>query len=516
MLLITCIFIFLITIPIAAIKRHYTWEVTYEYKSLDCYKKLAVAINGMTLGPTISAVQGDTIAVDVINNLLMENVAIHWHGIRQRGTPWSDGTGGVTQCAIMPGEKYTYTFEVDRVGTYMYHSHYGMQREGGLYGMINVSIPGVTEPFNYDADHGIILSDWYHHLAYDQSTALSSIPFQWIGEPQSLLINGKGNYNCSGLTPGICNSTNPQCSPSTLTDHEMTIIEADRQYVEPFVTKNLFIYSGETYSVLVIANQDPSKNYWTTINVVTIFNYLPNHFLQPPPTNPPIGPIWNDTNSQLNQSLTIKARKGFIITPPRKPDKIIVLPNAQNTINGYLRRSLNNVSHTLPTTPYLIALKQNMSDVFDPSPPPEDYNSTNFDIYTVENNTNAILSTSIYKLQFNSIVDIILQNANSMMRNVLGYGEGKFNLLRDVEKYNLVDPIMKNTVALHPYGWVTLRFQADNLGVWLFHCHIEAHFFLGMLVVFESNVEKVGDIPKINYGCGKNQSHGLAIVFINL
>ncbi|MBA0717595.1 hypothetical protein Golax_005396 [Gossypium laxum] len=98
----------------------------------------------------------------------------------------------------------------------MYHSHYGMQR-GGLYGMINVSVPGVTDPFNYDADHGIILSDWYHHSACDQSTALSSIPFQWIGEPQSLLINGKGNYNCSGLTPGICNSTNPQCSPSTLT-----------------------------------------------------------------------------------------------------------------------------------------------------------------------------------------------------------------------------------------------------------------------------------------------------------
>ncbi|KAA3462024.1 Multicopper oxidase, type 1 [Gossypium australe] len=87
-------------------------EVTYEYKSLDCYKKLAVAINGMTPGPTISAVQGDTIVVDVINNLLMENVAIHWHGIRQRGTPWSDGTDGVTQCAIMPGLGHTCTIHI--------------------------------------------------------------------------------------------------------------------------------------------------------------------------------------------------------------------------------------------------------------------------------------------------------------------------------------------------------------------------------------------------------------------
>ncbi|XVE86735.1 hypothetical protein DITRI_Ditri18aG0057500 [Diplodiscus trichospermus] len=556
MLLVTCIFISFVTVPTEAIDRHYTWDVTYQYKSLDCYKKLAIAINGLTPGPTISAVQGDTIIVDVINNLLMENVAIHWHGIRQRGTPWSDGTDGVTQCAIMPGETYRYKFVVDRAGTYMYHSHYGMQREAGLYGMINVSLPvGVSEPFKYDVDRGIILSDWYHRSAYDQSTGLSSVPFEWIGEPQSLLINGRGNYNCSGLAHGVCNSTNPQCSPSTLTvisgktyrlrlasltslsalsfqieDHEMTVVEADGQFVEPFVTRNLFIYSGETYSVLVTANQDPSRNYWTSINVISrkpktpnglaIFNYYPNHFHKSPPTNPPAGPLWNDTQLQINQSLGVKARQGFIVTPPEKPDRVIVLLNTQNKVNGYIRWSLNNVSHSLPSTPYLIALKENMADVFDPTPPPEDYDSPNFDIYSVANNTNANSSTSIYRLQFNSTVDVILQNANIMTANVsethpwhlhghdfwvLGYGEGKFNLSRDIEKYNLVDPIMKNTVALHPYGWTALRFQADNPGVWLFHCHIEAHFYLGMLVVFESGVEKVGNIPKSNYGCGKTK-----------
>ena len=67
----------------------------------------------------------------------------------------------------------------------MYHSHYGMQRESGLYGMISASLPvGVSEPFNYDLDRGIILSDWYHRTAYEQSTGLSSIPFEWIDEPQ--------------------------------------------------------------------------------------------------------------------------------------------------------------------------------------------------------------------------------------------------------------------------------------------------------------------------------------------
>ncbi|KAF2293080.1 hypothetical protein GH714_036259 [Hevea brasiliensis] len=330
----------------------------------------------MTPGPAIDAVQGDTIIVNVINNLVMENVAIHWHGIRQIGTQWSDGTDGVTQCATMPGDTFTYKFVVDRAGTYMYHSHYGMQRESGLYGIIRVSLPNRQPepfPFPYDYDRDIILGDWYHHNPYEQ--------------PRTCL-----RYLFSGL--------------ENLS----------------FQIENLYIYSGETFSVLVNATQDPTRNYWATIYVVSrkpatpdglaIFNYYPNHFHKLPPTVPPPGPLWNDTDSRINQSLAIKALQGHVESPPKTSDRVIVLLNTQNTIDGKYRWSLNNVSHSLPTTPYLIALKENMSDVFDQTPPPENYNP-DYDIFNVANNTNATSSTSIYRLIFNSTVDIILQNANT-------------------------------------------------------------------------------------------------------
>ena len=72
-------------------------------------------------------------------------------------------------------------------GTYLYHAHYGMQREAGLYGMIKVSLPeGQSEPFAYDFDRSILLTDWYHKSTYDQAVGLSSIPFGWVGEPQVL------------------------------------------------------------------------------------------------------------------------------------------------------------------------------------------------------------------------------------------------------------------------------------------------------------------------------------------
>ena len=63
--------------------RHYRWEVKYEFKSPDCFRKLVITINGRSPGPSILAQQGDTVIVDLKNSLVTENVAIHWHGIRQ-------------------------------------------------------------------------------------------------------------------------------------------------------------------------------------------------------------------------------------------------------------------------------------------------------------------------------------------------------------------------------------------------------------------------------------------------
>lgn len=35
----------------------------------------------------------------------------------QIGTPWFDGTEGVTQCPVLPGDTFIYQFVVDRVSS---------------------------------------------------------------------------------------------------------------------------------------------------------------------------------------------------------------------------------------------------------------------------------------------------------------------------------------------------------------------------------------------------------------
>ena len=86
--------------------------------------------------------------------------------------------------------------------------------------------------------------------------------------------------------------------------------------------------------MLIEADQDPLRNYWMTTNVVGrppnttqglgFLNYYQNHPRRSPPTVPPAGPIWNDTEPRLAQSRAIKAHHDFIVTPPTTSDRAIV------------------------------------------------------------------------------------------------------------------------------------------------------------------------------------------------
>jgi len=42
-------------------------------------------------------------------------------------------------------------------------------------------------------------------------------------------------------------------------------------------------------------------------------------------------------------------------------------------------------------------------------------------------------------------------------------------------------PMRRDTFVLRPEGHIVLRFQANNPGVWLFHCHIEWHVDQGLI-----------------------------------
>ncbi|KAK1387057.1 L-ascorbate oxidase [Heracleum sosnowskyi] len=460
------------------------WTVEYMHWSPDCIESVVMGINGNFPGPTITATAGDLINIELTNHLHTEGVVIHWHGITQKGTPWADGTASISQCAINAGETFVYSFTVEKAGTFFYHGHYGMQRSAGLYGALIVSqVEPLREPFSYDEEFTLLLSDWWHQNVHRQEVDLSGVPIRFIGEPQAILINGRGQYACSAAAhfdgKAVCS---PKCKPEPLKvepgktyrirlasttalsslnfmiqDHKLDVVEADGNYVERFSVDDLDIYSGESYSVLLRTKEDAKGNYWISIGVrgrdsdtppaLTILNYLPTEWEKHPNSAPPVHPKWNNYTHSKSFSNKIKALnapklEGYSYKPPpEKQNRRIVLLNTQNTIKERIKWTINDISLTLPSTPYLGAIKYSLDKAFDQQSLPDRYSNPDYDIMVPPLNTAAISSSAVYNLPSDVTIDVILQNANMLKDDhseihpwhlhghdfwVLGYGEGKF------------------------------------------------------------------------------------------
>ena len=126
----------------------------------DENRKSAILVNGKYPGETIEVFENDTVSINVVNRMISEATSIHWHGIHPYETPWTDGTVGVSQAPIAPGENFTYTFKAWPAGTHYWHSHMdGMQSAKGLRGAFIVKERDVSNYPVYDEDKLVILAD---------------------------------------------------------------------------------------------------------------------------------------------------------------------------------------------------------------------------------------------------------------------------------------------------------------------------------------------------------------------
>jgi len=117
---------------------------------------IATTVNGQISAPTLHFKEGDTVTIHVTNNM-NEDTSIHWHGIILPTD--MDGVPNISFDGIKPNETFTYRFKIKQSGTYWYHSHSGFQEQTGIYGAIVIE-PKIKDPYDYDRDYVIALSDW--------------------------------------------------------------------------------------------------------------------------------------------------------------------------------------------------------------------------------------------------------------------------------------------------------------------------------------------------------------------
>ena len=259
--------------------------------------RFALTVNGSVPSPTLRWREGDTVTVRV-SNTLDEASSIHWHGILLPAS--QDGVPGLSFNGIRPGETHTYRFTVRQGGTYWYHSHTGFQEQRGMYGALIID-PIEPEPFAYDRDHVVMLSDWTdenpdrvfaklkkqsHYYNFNQPTVGDFVRdvrargvgtaladrVAWgemrmnrtdlsdvTGATYTYLMNGQAPAgNWTGLfAPGervrlrFVNGSAMSYFDVRIPGLSMRVVAADGQYVHPVSVDEFRIASGETFDVIV-------------------------------------------------------------------------------------------------------------------------------------------------------------------------------------------------------------------------------------------------------------------------
>jgi FtsP/CotA-like multicopper oxidase with cupredoxin domain len=109
-----------------------------------------------------------------LDRLIRVAIQIHWHGIHQRETPYSDGFPTQNQCAIPAGEKMKYNFTADPAGTTFWHAHFHTMSLDGLHGPLIVEEKPGSYPFQYDEERVILLTDEYGSTSWELEDYINS------------------------------------------------------------------------------------------------------------------------------------------------------------------------------------------------------------------------------------------------------------------------------------------------------------------------------------------------------
>jgi laccase len=196
----------------------------------------------------------------------------------------------------------------------------------------------------------------------------------------------------------------------------------------------------------------------------------------PPLNATPITKTFTDSLRSLNSntyptkvSLTIDHSLLFAITVGLNPCDTCITDNR-------LVSAINNITFLMPTISLLQAHYYNIKGVFTddfPSKPPMVFNYTGTDQPA---NLHTDNGTKVYRLNFNSSVQIVLQGTAMIAPEnhpfhlhgfnffVVGQGLGNFDPEKDPLRFNLVDPVERNTLSVPNNGWIAIRFRADNPG----------------------------------------------------
>ena len=528
--------------------RDFNWIITDHELNPDGVFRPMMLINSTFPGPLIEVNEHDEVVIRVYNRAA-NATSIHWHGLYQNGTADMDGTVGVTNCPIAPGQSFTYRFNVTgQSGTYWYHSHVSMQASDGLVGpfVIHSQRERALQQMTYKQDRIVMLSDHY----YDSSSELLMdylAPGSENDEPvpPSALINGRNVRDCSNLPNRKCSTQglssaffdlDPQESTRLriinvgafaefslqIDEHEFNVTEVDGTDVRPQAIHRLNINPAQRYSIVLSPPAEiKAEGYWMRARMLThCFAY----------ENPELKEeVWGvvrygatllnseEEKKKKNKDIVVKPQSRDwpeiievecrdlnttalapveVARAPEQADDFIYLRSSFQIGDWRLSRGFLNESSWRgnATSPVLHTLVDSKADHIG--------EKAGFDTHTFNEKSQLVYTTQGIKT-----IDILIQNMDDgnhpfhlhgykfwVLKQGTGYAPQPYSTPSLYENIDLTNPLRRDTASIEAYGWMLIRFVADNPGAWAFHCHIGWHNEAGLGMVFATRLDAMEDI----------------------
>lgn len=413
------------------------------------------------------------------------------------------------QCPIAPGKSFTYRFRADLYGSTWWHSHYSAQMAGGLFGAL--IIYGPKDNTQYDVDLGpVLINDWYHSGYFPLVQQAMAPAAQGLAPPLSnnVLINGKMNYPCANVTgeqkctPNagvskfkftsgktyrlrVINAGVEAVQKFSIDGHTMTVFANDFVPIVPYETDVLTLGVGQRSDVVVKATGKPTDSYWmrselgpsffsggcslhdgVSPTAVAAIYYEKSDNTTVPTTNStiPTSALTYCENDDLSKTVPY-----YPISPPSRP------ASSQNLDITFQSNGTHNLFYVNNSTfranyndPVLLDAKNGQSNY------PSEYNVYNFG-------------------QSSSIRFVVYNHAQAGSHPMHLHGHNMYILAQGFGTWDgrITNPqnpqrrdvqILPSPQSATVPAYIVVQIDADNPGVWPFHCHIAWHLSEGLYI----------------------------------
>ncbi|KAJ7531504.1 hypothetical protein O6H91_14G046600 [Diphasiastrum complanatum] len=504
----------------------FNWNVTYINVALLGVTQRVIAINKQFPGPELDTTTNNNIIINVHNNL-DESLLFTWNGIQQRRSAWQDGVLG-TNCPILPGKNWTYQFQAkDQIGTYFYYASTLLQRAAGAFGGIRIhNRIVIAVPFLPPADdYTVLIGDWY---AKNHSSLRAILDGGGqLGAPDGVLINGRAAFGSffsvqQGKTYRlrISNVGTASTLNFRIQNHKLLLVETEGSYTQQVFYDSIDVHVGQSYSVLVTANQAPGDFYIVAssrfgvpvLNGIAVLHYSNS---RAPASGPlPAGPAPGDVNFSFNQARSIKRNLTAGAARPNPQGtfhyglinitRTLKFFNSAPVINHKQRFAVNDISHINPDTPLALADAFNIPNIFNLNSIPDS-----------PQGRSAALGISVINGAYRAFFEVIFQNNENKLQSwhmdgynffVVGYGPGTWTTTSR-QTYNLLDAVSRSTTQVYPQSWTAVMLELDNPGMWNIRSQTLQRQYLGQelyLRVFNPEMPSITQKPPQNVlKCGK-------------